>query len=31
MDPETHMPKDMSMFMYTYDNQTPVMLGEFGI
>lgn len=31
IDPETHMPKDMSMFMYTYDNQTPVMLGEFGI
>lgn len=30
MDPETHMPTGMSMFMYTYDNQTPVMLGEFG-
>ncbi len=31
IDPSTHMPKDMSMFMYTYDNQIPVMLGEFGI
>lgn len=30
IDPETHMPTGMSMFMYTYDNQTPVMLGEFG-
>ena len=29
IDPATHMPKDMAMFMYTYDNQTPVMLGEF--
>lgn len=29
MDPETHMPDGMGMFMYTYDNQTPVMLEEF--
>ena len=29
MDPATHMPGNMAMFMYTYDNQTPVMLGEF--
>ena len=29
IDPNTHMPKDMGMFMYTYDNQTPVMLEEF--
>lgn len=27
--PETHMPDGMGMFMYTYDNQTPVMLEEF--
>lgn len=26
---ETHMPDGMGMFMYTYDNQTPVMLEEF--
>ena len=26
IDPETHMPDGMGMFMYTYDNQTPVML-----
>lgn len=25
----THMPVDMGMFMYTYDNQTPVMLEQF--
>ena len=29
MDPATHMPGNMAMFMYTYDGQTPVMLGEF--
>lgn len=29
MSPETHMPDGMGMFMYTYDNQTPVMLEEF--
>lgn len=29
IDPATHMPASMAMFMYTYDNQTPVMLGEF--
>lgn len=29
IDPATHMPADMAMFMYTYDNQTPVMLEEF--
>ncbi len=29
IDPETHMPDGMGMFMYTYDNQTPVMLEEF--
>ena len=29
MDPATHMPTGMAMFMYTYDNQTPVMLEEF--
>lgn len=29
MDPNTHMPDGMGMFMYTYDNQTPVMLEEF--
>ena len=27
--PATHMPTGMSMFMYTYDNQTPVMLEQF--
>lgn len=30
IDPDTHMPTGMAMYMYTYDNQTPVMLGEFG-
>lgn len=29
MDPDTHMPDGMGMFMYTYDNQTPVLLEEF--
>ncbi len=29
IDPETHMPTGMSMYMYTYDNQTPVMLEQF--
>lgn len=29
IDPATHMPTDCSMFMYTYDNQAPVMLEEF--
>lgn len=29
IDPATHMPDGMGMFMYTYDNQTPVMLEEF--
>lgn len=29
IDPTTHMPKGMGMFMYTYDYQTPVMLEEF--
>lgn len=29
IDPATHMPAGMGMFMYTYDNQTPVMLEEF--
>lgn len=29
IDPNTHMPDGMGMFMYTYDNQTPVMLQEF--
>lgn len=29
LDPATHMPTGMSMFMYTYDNQTPVMLEQF--
>lgn len=29
IDPETHMPKDMAMFMYTYDDQTPVLLEEY--
>lgn len=29
MSSETHMPDGMGMFMYTYDNQTPVMLEEF--
>ena len=29
IDPETHMPDGMGMFMYTYDNQTPVMLEDF--
>lgn len=29
LDPDTHMPKGMGMFMYTYDNQTPVMLEQF--
>lgn len=29
IDPATHMPTGMSMFMYTYDNQTPVMLEQF--
>lgn len=30
IDPSTHMPTGMSMYMYTYDNQTPIMLEEFG-
>lgn len=29
IDPNTHMPTDCFMFMYTYDNQTPVMLEKF--
>jgi branched-chain amino acid transport system substrate-binding protein len=29
IDPATHMPTDCFMFMYTYDNQTPVMLQQF--
>lgn len=29
IDPKTHMPDGMGMFMYTYDNQTPVMLEEY--
>lgn len=29
IDPATHMPAGMGMFMYTYDYQTPVMLEEF--
>lgn len=29
LDPATHMPAGMSMFMFTYDNQTPVMLEQF--
>lgn len=29
IDPATHMPTGMSMFMYTYDNQTPVILEQF--
>ena len=29
IDPATHMPDGMGMFMYTYENQTPVMLEEF--
>ena len=29
IDPTTHMPTGMSMYMYTYDNQTPVMLEQF--
>ena len=29
MSPDTHMPDGMGMFMYTYDNQTPVMLEYF--
>lgn len=29
MDPADHMPARMSMYMYTYDNQTPVMLEQF--
>ncbi len=29
MDPASHMPAGMGMFMYTYDNQTPVMLEEY--
>lgn len=29
IDPSTHMPTGMSMYMYTYDNQTPVMLEKF--
>lgn len=30
IDPATHMPTGMKMYMYTYDNQTPVMLEQFG-
>lgn len=30
IDPATHMPTGMSMYMYTYDNQDPVMLERFG-
>ena len=29
IDPATHMPTDCYMFMYTYDNQDPVMLEKF--
>ena len=29
MDPDTHMPDGMGMFMYTYDGSKPVMLEEF--
>lgn len=29
MNPDTHMPDGMGMYMYTYDYQTPVMLEEF--
>lgn len=29
IDPATHMPTGMSMYMFTYDNQTPVMLEQF--
>lgn len=29
LDPATHMPTGMGMFMYTYDDQTPVMLEQF--
>ena len=29
IDPATHMPTDCFMFMYTYDNQDPVMLEQF--
>ena len=29
IDPATHMPTDCFMFMYTYDNQAPVMLEQF--
>ena len=29
IDPSNHMPTGMSMYMYTYDNQTPVMLERF--
>ena len=29
LDPNTHMPTGMGMFMYTYDYQTPVMLEEY--
>ena len=29
IDPDTHMPTGMGMYMYTYDNQTPVMLEQF--
>lgn len=29
IDPANHMPTGMSMYMYTYDNQTPVMLEQF--
>ena len=31
IDPATHMPAGMKMYMYTYDNQDPVYLGEFGV
>lgn len=30
IDPATHMPTGMKMYMYTYDNQEPVYLEEFG-
>lgn len=30
IDPATHMPTGMSMYMYTYNNQDPVMLEQFG-
>lgn len=29
IDPKTHMPVGMSMYMYTYNNQDPVMLEQF--